>query len=129
MLERMERSELFVSELAGPCNAARRSWGLAAHEAVDWVLGVVDRPEVLVRAATDKMEKVFVLIVNTPKECVVGGARHAVKKLVEGLGGTFLPLQGVTTVHCKVAKEVEQAYRDLHLLTTVPPAGVTNRTR
>ncbi|MBI3296867.1 MAG: acyltransferase domain-containing protein [Elusimicrobia bacterium] len=124
MLERMERSELFVSELAGPCNAARRSWGLAAHEAVDWALGVVDSPEKLVRAATDKMEKVFVLIVNTPKECVVGGARHAVKKLVEGLGGTFLPLQGVTTVHCKVAKEVEVAYRELHLLKTAPPEGV-----
>ncbi|MBI2362402.1 MAG: type I polyketide synthase, partial [Elusimicrobia bacterium] len=58
MLRRIEDSPLFVSELAGPCNAARRSWGLAAHEAVDWVLGVVDRPEKLVRATTDKMEKV-----------------------------------------------------------------------
>ncbi|TPW19557.1 MAG: 3-hydroxyacyl-ACP dehydratase, partial [Elusimicrobia bacterium] len=124
MLKRMEDSDLFVSELAGPCNAARRSWGLAAHEAVDWALGVVDSPEKLVRAATDKMEKVFVLIVNTPKECVVGGTRRAVKKLVEGLGGTFLPIQGVTTVHCKVAKEVETAYRDLHLLETTPKEGV-----
>ncbi|TBR25550.1 acyltransferase domain-containing protein, partial [bacterium] len=124
MLKRMEKSDLFVSELAGPCNAARRSWGLAAHEAVDWALGVVDSPEKLVRAATDKMEKVFVLIVNTPKECVVGGTRHAVKKLVEGLGGTFLPIQGVTTVHCKVAKEVETAYRELHLLETTPKEGV-----
>ncbi|MBI5597819.1 MAG: type I polyketide synthase [Elusimicrobia bacterium] len=124
MLRRIEDSPLFVSELAGPCNAARRSWGLAAHEAVDWVLGVVDRPEKLVRATTDKMEKVFLLIVNTPKECVVGGARHAVKKLVEGVGGTFLPLHGVTTLHCGVAREVEDAYRALNLLPTTAPEGV-----
>ncbi|MBI5202959.1 MAG: type I polyketide synthase, partial [Elusimicrobia bacterium] len=123
MLRRMNASTLFTSDLAGPCNAARRSWGLAAHEAVDWALGVVDRPEMLVRAAVDKMEKVFVLIVNTPKECVVGGARHAVRKMVQELGGTFLPLQGVTTVHCSVAKEVETAYRDLHLLETGDPGS------
>ena len=125
MLRRMKESTLFVSELAGPCNAARRTWNLAAHEAVDWVLGVVDRPETLVRTAVSKVEQAFLLIVNTPRECVVGGARHAVKKLVDGLGATFLPLEGVTTVHCKVAKEVEQAYRELHLLETRHPGRIT----
>jgi PfaB family protein len=124
MLNRMHDSKLFVTELAGPCEAAKRAWGLAAHEAVDWALGVVDRPEKLVRAAVDKAEKVFLLIVNTPKECVVGGARHAVKKLAEGLGATFLPIDGVTTVHCRIAKEVEKEYRDLHLLETTPPQGL-----
>ncbi|MBI4425383.1 MAG: type I polyketide synthase [Elusimicrobia bacterium] len=124
MLRRLDASTLFVSDLAGPCDAVRRSWGLAAHEAVDWALGVVDRPEKLVRAAVDKMERVFVLIVNTPKECVVGGARHAVRKMMEELGGTFLPLHGVTTVHCSVAKEVEDAYRELHLLPTGEPGEI-----
>jgi acyl transferase domain-containing protein/3-hydroxymyristoyl/3-hydroxydecanoyl-(acyl carrier protein) dehydratase len=124
MLRRMEESSLFVSDLTGRCDAARKLWGLAAHEAVDWTLGVIDRPEKLVRTAVDKMEKVFLLIVNTPKECVVGGARHAVSRLVSGLGATFLPLEGVTTVHCKVAREVEDAYRELHKLPTSAPAGV-----
>ncbi|MBI4676671.1 MAG: type I polyketide synthase [Elusimicrobia bacterium] len=124
MLRRIERSSLFVSDLAGRCDAARKTWGLAAHEAVDWVLGVVDRPETLVRTAVDKMEQVFLLVVNTPKECVIGGARHAVSKLVAGLGGTFLPLDGVTTVHCKVAREVEDAYREIHRLPTEAPVGV-----
>ncbi|MBI5209964.1 MAG: type I polyketide synthase [Elusimicrobia bacterium] len=124
MLRRMERSSLFVSDLAGRCDAARKTWGLAAHEAVDWALGVIDRPENLVRTAVDKMEQVFLLIVNTPKECVIGGARHAVGKLVSGLGGTFLPLDGVTTVHCKVAREVEEAYLELHKLPTSAPGRV-----
>ncbi|HAH07368.1 MAG TPA: type I polyketide synthase [Elusimicrobia bacterium] len=124
MLRRMEQSSLFVSDLTGPCNAARKTWGLAAHEAVDWTLGVIDRPEKLVRTAVDKMEKVFLLIVNTPKECVVGGAKAAVSRLVSGLGATFLPLEGVTTVHCKVAREVEDAYRALHKLPTEAPPGV-----
>lgn len=124
MLRRMNDSTLFVSDLAGPCNAAREYWNLAAHEAVDWVLGVIDRPSETVQSAVEKAEKVFLLIVNTPRECVVGGARHAVNKLVEGVGGTFLPLQGVTTVHCNVAKTVEQDYRLLHVLPTRPPERV-----
>ena len=43
MLRRMKSSSLFVSDLAGPCDAARRFWHLPADEKVDWVLGVIDR--------------------------------------------------------------------------------------
>ena len=34
-------SPLFATELAGPCNAARRVWQLDAAEPVDWVAGIV----------------------------------------------------------------------------------------
>ena len=44
MLRRMNESSLFVSDLAGPCEAARRFWNLPPGERVDWVLGVIDRP-------------------------------------------------------------------------------------
>lgn len=124
MLRRVNESSLFVSDLAGPCDAARRFWNLPKDEKVDWVLGVIDRPAETVHLALKGAERAAVLIVNAPLECVVGGYRKAVNSLVEGLGCVFLPLQGVSTVHFEAAKLVEKQYRDLHLLPTAPPAGI-----
>ncbi len=124
MLRRINESSLFVSDLAGPCDAARRFWNLPKDEKVDWVLGVIDRPAENVRMALKGAERAALLIVNAPLECVVGGYRKAVNTLVEGLGCVFLPLQGVSTVHFEAAKLVEKQYRDLHLFPTTPPPGV-----
>ncbi len=124
MLRRMKQSSLFTSELAGPCDAARQFWRLPANEKVDWVLGVVDRPADAVNRALKGAERAALLIVNAPVECVVGGYRSAVEKLVEGLGCVFLPLQGVSTVHFPAAKLVEKQYRDLHLFPTRAPNGI-----
>ena len=55
---------------------------------------------------------------------VVGGRRDEVRRLVRDLGGRFLPLPLVSTVHCEVARQVEAAYRALHLLETTPPPGI-----
>ncbi|HAZ08303.1 MAG TPA: type I polyketide synthase [Elusimicrobia bacterium] len=124
MLRRMRSSSLFTSELAGPCDAARQFWNLPAGEKVDWVLGVVDRPADAVHKALKGAERAALLIVNAPLECVVGGYRSAVEKLVDGLGCVFLPLQGVSTVHFAAAKLVEEKYRDLHLFATRAPADI-----
>jgi PfaB family protein len=124
MLRRMKRSPLFTTELAGPCDAARRAWKLPASEAVDWRLGMVDRTAEDVRRALVGRERVYLLIVNTPHECVIGGQRAAVERLVRDLGCAFHAIEGVTTVHCEVANTVAEDYRALHLLPTVPPEGV-----
>ena len=39
------------TELAGPCDAARRVWGIPPSEPVDWVAGIVPRSAEAVRAA------------------------------------------------------------------------------
>ncbi len=109
MLRRMKSSSLFTSELAGPCDAARQFWNLPKGEKVDWVLGVVDRPADAVHKALKGAERAALLIVNAPVECVVGGYRSAVEKLVEGLGCVFLPLQGVSTVHFPAAEAGREA--------------------
>ena len=121
---RLDASPLFRTDLAGPCDAARRAWGLLADEPTDWVAGIVPYPAEAVRAALAEIPHAYLLIINTPRESVVGGRRGAVKRLAAALGGKFLPLPMVSTVHCEVARQVEHAYRDLHLLKTTPPAGV-----
>ena len=125
MLQRMKESTLFTDDLAGECRAARELWKLLPEEPVDWTIGVVDRPATEVRRSLQKIDRAYLLIVNTPEECVVGGNRQAVERLVKALGGRFFPLRGVTTVHCEVARPVATAYHDLHLFPASPPAGIT----
>ncbi len=49
MLQRMRNTNLFSTELAGPCNAARKAWDVAPDENVDWRVAVVNRKAELVR--------------------------------------------------------------------------------
>ncbi|HEY9720825.1 MAG TPA: beta-ketoacyl synthase N-terminal-like domain-containing protein, partial [Oscillatoriaceae cyanobacterium] len=124
LLERMEATPLFTRDLAGECVAARKHWGWPNGAVVQWRVGVVDRDKEAVLAALSGIARAYLLIVNAPNECVVGGDAAAVQALVSRLGCAFLPLDAVTTVHCEVLKPVEQAYRELHLIDTTPPPGV-----
>ncbi|MBL4684188.1 MAG: acyltransferase domain-containing protein, partial [Nannocystaceae bacterium] len=124
MLGRVFDGELFTRELAGECRAAARTWGLDEDEPVTWALGVVGAPAARVDAELQGRERVYRLIVNTPDECVVGGDADAVAALVEALKVPYHALPGVTTVHCEVARAVEEEYRELHRLPTTPPDGV-----
>ena len=124
LFARVQKSELFSRELAGECRAARKTWGLPAQQRADWWVGVVDRSPADVERALKGRRRVYLLIVNTPNECVVGGQREAVEAFVRALGCSFHPLEAVTSVHCEVANAVAGAYRSLHLLPTQAPAKV-----
>jgi 3-hydroxymyristoyl/3-hydroxydecanoyl-(acyl carrier protein) dehydratase len=91
---------------------------------VQWSLGVVAAPEQAVRAALPEFPRAYLLIVNTPDECVIGGDAGELSRLVAALDCPFFPLQGVTTVHCEVAQQVATPYHDLHLYPTEAPTGV-----
>ena len=125
MLARMQASTLFTRDLAGECRAAQRAWGESEGKEIHWSIGVVDAPAREVRRAIKKTSRVYLLIVNTPDECVIGGDVKWVKHLVAMLDCRFFPLQGVTTVHCEVARQVASPYRDLHNFNTTPLADVT----
>ena len=98
-----------------------QSLELAKNEQVDWVLGLVDAPAEKVKEALVGKDRAYLLIINTHKECVVGGDRHQVEALAREVNGHFFPLRGVTTVHCEVAEPVAKPYRDLHLFPVTAP--------
>jgi len=125
MYERMRESTLFTRDMAGEYRAARDAWGLAEVERAEWSLGVLEATAAEVRAVIASIPRVYLLIVNTPDECVVGGDPAAVDRLVERLGRRFFPLRGVTSVHCEVARPVAEPYRNLHLFPTIQPEGIT----
>jgi len=124
MLRRMVASPLFSTELAPPYDAARRLWQLPADEPIDWVAGIVDRGPDEVRKELAERKRIYLLIVNTGHECVVGGRRQEVLDLVEKLGANWIPLTRPSTVHCEIVDVVAGSYRNLHDLPTTPPAGV-----
>ncbi|QEH37092.1 Polyketide synthase PksN [Aquisphaera giovannonii] len=125
MTRRLVESPLFATELAGPCEAARRTWGLSPNERVEWVAGIVPRGPTEVEAAIRAHPRVYLLIKNAADESVIGGQSDAVRGLVEALGCPFVELPIVSTVHCEVARCVEPEYRALHDLPTRTPDGIT----
>jgi acyl transferase domain-containing protein len=115
LFRRTLASSLFRTDLAGPMSVLRRAWGADA----DWKVVVVNRPAEAVRAALEG--NVALLIVNAPRECVVGGTIADVDRVVETLGCHALELASVPTVHLPLVEAVRQAYVELHLLPTTPP--------
>jgi acyl transferase domain-containing protein/3-hydroxymyristoyl/3-hydroxydecanoyl-(acyl carrier protein) dehydratase len=124
MLRRLGPSTLFTRDLVGNPEVLRRVWRVPAGEAVEWKTGLVDRPAGEVRAAIAGRKRIYVLIVNTPGECVIGGDAVEVKALVAKLGCHWFPVAGVSTVHCELLHPFEKAYRSLHVFETNAPAGV-----
>ena len=121
---RTQDSMLFKNQLAGRCDAAREVWQLPPDQPVDWVLGVVNRPQAAVREALKDRSRVYLLIVNTPNECVIGGAREEVMALVAALEANLFQLHGVVTVHCEVLEPAAKAYYEHHLFETRKPEGI-----
>jgi acyl transferase domain-containing protein/3-hydroxymyristoyl/3-hydroxydecanoyl-(acyl carrier protein) dehydratase len=121
MLGKIQNSNLFTQELAGECRAARRHWQWPMNKPLNWVLFTIDRSMASVRALLKQHNHVYPLISNTNAECVIGGEQGAVEAFIQEIGCRHVPIEGVTISHCDVLKEVEGAYRELHVQKTVPP--------
>lgn len=125
MVRRMRSSNLFTSELIGRYNSARKHWGLTENDEIEWYLGVIYSPAENVEKLLPEFPQTYILIENTPEECVIGGNRQQVEKLAKAVGKAFFPLAGVSSVHCEAALPSAEAYRALHLYECHPPADMT----
>ncbi len=87
MLRAMNASTLFAGDLTGRCDAARRAWKLPPEAPVEWTAGlIVDRAPREVRAALAGLDRAYLLAVDAPSECVVGGHRPQVAEAARRLG-------------------------------------------
>lgn len=130
LLRRMQATDLFRTQLGGTYEAARRHLRWPRDMEIDWQAAVVNRPAEAVRAVLDdparrdEFRAVFLLIVNAPEECVLGGHWPDVQRAVAAMGGRAWPLSGISIAHCAVVQEVADQYRDLHRLPVTPPQGM-----
>ena len=124
MLSRLAKSSLFHTELAGPCNAARKAWNIAPSAPFAWKVAAVNRPSDAVKSVLTLFPLARLLIVNSPEECVIGGNRPDVEGVIAALKCEAVYLDGVVTVHCDAAIPVRKAYRALHRFPTVQPPNI-----
>lgn len=124
MFERVSASTLFSQDLTGSPEQLRQAWQWTDPSDPVWKAGLVDRSADLVRRAIGERRRVYILIINTPSECVIGGETKEVGEVLEALGCHWFPLDGVSTVHCALLRPFEQPYRELHRFETHPPEGV-----
>ena len=111
MLKRMLATPLFRNQLIGECTAARKVW---QQNTAAWKLGLAAMDADQIRSRL--LPKTYLLIIISPKECVIGGDPDLLDQLVSQLGCHFIELHGITSVHCEVARPVAEAYQDLHRL-------------
>ncbi|MCX7700753.1 MAG: hypothetical protein N2039_07730, partial [Gemmataceae bacterium] len=123
MLRRMQESTLFTEELAGPCRAARQFLQLGDDEPWEWYPALVACSAERVQRELASTKGVYLLIVNAPDECVVGGNRPDVERFARRLNAVPLSIPATTIAHCELVEPVIEAYRAFHLLPTTEPVG------
>lgn len=126
MFHRTVGSALFSEQLRGPYKVPRQVLGLSESDDFQWRVAVVNRDRETVSSAIQARGKndIYLLIVNTPNECVIGGTEAAVASVTKTLACEAFVLDGVPAVHCALMHPVEAEYRDLHRLVTTPRAGL-----
>ncbi len=124
MLKRMRETDLFTTELAGPCNSARRAWNIPPDKDIKRCVAVVNRPANDVKSIINKFPYARLLIINTPDECVIGGQKDNVEASIKMLGCEAIFLDGIVSVHCDAAIPVADAYKKLHIFPTASPESI-----
>ncbi len=119
----LEGSTLFKEDLVGKRQAIALSWGMEPGKVPDWLVGLVEKSPEDIEPYLVDFDRVYLLIINSPNECVIGGDATQVKKLVKQLNCRLFPLSTETAaVHCEAARPIADAYRRFHLLPTKPMA-------
>jgi 3-hydroxymyristoyl/3-hydroxydecanoyl-(acyl carrier protein) dehydratase len=124
MLARMRRTDLFATQLADSCEAARKAWQIPLQDTFQWQAVAVNRPADMVQKVINDISHIRLLIINTPEECVIGGRKESVSAAIEILGCKAVYLEGVVTVHCDAAEPVAEKYRNLHVFPVTPPKNI-----
>ena len=129
MLARIRDTDLFTEQLGSGFAAVRKHWGLQDGDPVDWRVAMVQAPVATVREALAGAfadQRIYLLIINTARECVLGGDGATLARLASKLRVVLHPINGVTSVYCEVLQPVAGAYRDLHLQHTRAVEGISH---
>jgi hypothetical protein len=89
MYGRMKDSTLFTDDLAGECRAAKQAWGLERRRDRELEPRSRRGPGAGGAGGAAGVPRTYLLIVNTPDECVIGGDANELSRLVATLGSRF----------------------------------------
>lgn len=115
LLRDVAASGLYSDALANRFDAVRAHWGLPPGSPVPWTNLHVRAPVAEVIAAVADVPRAYVTIVNSPGDCVIGGAEDACRAVLAALGNPpALPLGHDLAVHCAAVAPFEAEWRRAH---------------
>jgi PfaB family protein len=124
---RLQASDLFRTRLAGPRDALRAFWqdrGVACPSGpAPWATYVVKTSVDRVRDAVRRAPNVFLSIINTPEEVVIGGMPDDCARLVTGLQCGYMKLPYAQLLHTEIiaTEEEEIARQHSFAIRSRPP--------
>lgn len=125
MISDMEASELFKTQLFGPCLAFRQVFGVPKDYPFKWTVVWLNCSQAAAATVLADYPYTTMMIVDTPDECVVGGDLAQIREIIAKLNCHAVFLHGVATVHCKAVEPVKDTYLRLHTRETTPVPGLT----
>ncbi len=117
MHEKLNSGELFRERLAGPMKAAREEWGLTEPQDEKrsvWEAYVVrDRNEAVLSALESK-KKVFPLLINSPRELIIGGEPESCRQFIADQKLIAMPAKLHDVIHCQLVQKEYNRIFQLH---------------
>lgn len=115
MFEEIDTSKLYGVWGTGRCEAARQSLGIGAEDEFVWRNWRILAPVEDVENATEATPDVFLTIVNSPNDCVIGGRESACKTVLEAIGKPLvMPLGQDMVAHCAALEPFADEWRRIH---------------
>ena len=121
IFSRLGTHSLFTEWVGGTLRAVQRAWGLGDDAKIDWATCLVLLTPEIIRKAIKNEPRVYLQNINHETECVVGGDRSALQRVVKGLKQTWIEVPGIAAVHCEVVEHAREVFEDFHTFTIVPP--------
>jgi acyl transferase domain-containing protein/3-hydroxymyristoyl/3-hydroxydecanoyl-(acyl carrier protein) dehydratase len=118
-------SDLLATDMTGEFRAVRRAWRRLGVAGERWVSYLVSAPADQVRAALGGEVAAYLMAINAPDACVVGGEASACEAVVRRLGGVaVVPIDYPIAAHAPVLADVADEYRHLHRRPTADVPSV-----
>ena len=118
LLRHVSKSELYEKYMGGDFDAVREAWSLGADEEVPWVnyriLESLETVKDLIRGT----ERVYISIINNPKDLVLCGHRDEVLRVLDHLAPfKYQDLGHDLAVHCSILSSFKEKWAQIHTRT------------
>ena len=125
LLNEIHEAELYDSALGVDFNSVKQYWGLKESETIEWENWRVLAPRNEVEKLLETEERVYLTIVNTEEDCVIGGDKSACERILSILGkNRVMPLNYDIAVHCAPVSPYEKKWRKLHTRKVNNPESI-----
>jgi acyl transferase domain-containing protein/3-hydroxymyristoyl/3-hydroxydecanoyl-(acyl carrier protein) dehydratase len=112
-------SELLATDLTGELRGVRRAWRRLGVAGDRWACYLVSAPASQVRRVLADEAAVYLMVINAPEACVIGGEAAACQAVLRRLDGVAVaPIDYPIAAHAPVLADMAADYRRLHLRPT-----------